>query len=105
MNESMPANSYSTILAVLADHKDATVVAPGAPGALFAALDEMRASRVPAEHVVVAEQISTALHRLQWAVRNRDQDARERLRDCLQGLWTQWLDMPLPGMRVAEMGT
>jgi hypothetical protein len=83
---------YRVIGEIIAEHCVAGPVATGAQGKLFEALDELRHVRAPGEHIVIAEQVSTALHRLQWAIRQRDDAARERVAEQLRSLRQQWLD-------------
>ena len=84
---------YSAIFAILADHRGCDTIAPGAPGAIFQALDEMRANRAPTEHIEIAERLSTCLHRIYWAARQRNAEERQRLCRQIDEIWNQWLEM------------
>ena len=67
----------------------------GARGAIYAAIDGLRRSAAPAEHIAVAEGIAVAIHKLEWAVRNGDPAEEAAIRDELQGLGATWLQTPL----------
>ena len=96
MTDQASVSPYKAISGVLAEHCDARVVSPGAPGTVFEALDDLRHAGAPSEHVEMAERVSTTLHRLHWAVRHRDEPRRQLLTGQLQTLWHQWLDLSVP---------
>jgi len=79
MTDCRSETSHRTIGDMIAEHCDAGTVAPGAPGKLHEALDVLRYVRAPGEHIAIAENVSTALHRLQWAIRLRDDGTRQRM--------------------------
>ena len=72
------------------------VASAGATGALFSAIDGLRASAAPREHIALAERIAVTLHKLGWAVLQKRVDEVEAQREQLQRLGTEWLNAPVP---------
>jgi hypothetical protein len=62
---------------------------------MFSAIDDLRRMQAPSSEICLAERISVAMHRLEWAIRSRDSAAQERLRAELQALGSDWLDTPI----------
>jgi hypothetical protein len=72
------------------------VASAGATGALYSAIDGLRASAAPIEHVALAERIAVTLHKLGWAVLQKRDNEIEALREELQVLGAEWLNTPIP---------
>ena len=87
---------YSVIYQVLDDLRTCQTVPAATRGRMYSALDSLRASRAPAEHIAVAERISVAMHRWDLARRNRDKEAEQSVRDQLSFLTADWLATRLP---------
>lgn len=95
-NENLIEHSaYSSVYQVLDDVCFARTVPAGARGAMFAAIDGLRRTAAPAEHVALAERIAVALHKLEWALRNGEEDEEAAIREELQVLGATWLQTPL----------
>ena len=67
-------------------------VPPGTKGALFSIIDQLRSHAAPIEDLRGAERISIEVHRLEQALRHRDQPAVEAARDALKSLAAAWLE-------------
>lgn len=70
---------------------------PGARGALYRAIDALRASAAPREHVRLVEEMSVALHRMD-AGRLDTQFEAEQAREKLQELGSRWLQVPITAL-------
>lgn len=79
---------YQALDQVLADR----VISTGTSRSLFAAIDELKASAAPAEQVRRAEDIAIQLHRLQWALQQRDDAASSAALQSLKDLAGDWID-------------
>ena len=86
------AAEYSPISEVLEKLHSTKVVPVGAFGKMFTILDRLRATRAPAEHIELAEQISVAFHRLELARRKQDPDAAECAFEQLKVLSDLWAE-------------
>jgi hypothetical protein len=67
-------------------------VAAGARGAMFSVVDSLRANLAPTAEVRRAERISIEMHKLQWALQQRDDAAARAALDELKALAVSWLD-------------
>ena len=76
---------------VLDDLIAGTSVPPGTKGALFSLIDQLRGHVAPIEDLRGAERISIEVHRLEQALRRRDELAVEAARDALKSLAAAWL--------------
>lgn len=84
-----------TIYQVLDDVCFSQGTPAGARGAIYRSIDGLRQAGAPVEHVNLAERISLLLHKLEWAIRNnQDQEAAE-FREELQITGASWLQTPL----------
>jgi hypothetical protein len=83
------AVAYQVLDRVLADES----VSAGTRGAMFAVVDSLRASDAPIEHVRRAENISVGMHKLEWALQQRDSAATRAALDELRSLAAGWLNM------------
>ena len=93
MNIESPA--YLTIYRVLDDVCFADTAPMGARGAIYRSIDGLRQAGAPAEHVDLAERISLALHKLEWAIRNGDEAEAKQVRAELQSAGAAWLQTPI----------
>ena len=89
------SQSYLTIYRVLDDVCFAEAAPAGARGAIYRSIDGLRRSGAPAEHVELAERISLALHKLDWAIRNGDEAEAKQVRVELQTAGASWLQTPI----------
>ena len=67
-------------------------VPPGAKGALYRVIDELRLRRVDPYRPALAERISIQLHRLESALHLRDRAAGDVARDDLRRLAVEWIE-------------
>lgn len=79
---------YRVLEAVLGS----TAVPPGTKGTMYSIVDSLRSSLRPAEDALRAERISIAIHKLETAIRERDEAATRKARDELKLLAVAWLD-------------
>ena len=70
-------------------------VPAGAGGRLSSAIDRLRRSAAPAEHIALVERIAVTLHRFEWALRSRDQAEIEQVQRDLQIAGADWLQTPI----------
>lgn len=84
--------AYCTISQLLDELRPADVLPVGAMGRMFSALDFLRASRAPDDHITTAEKISVAMHRWELARRKSDRSTEETVREQLQELTENWLE-------------
>ena len=89
------SRAYQSIYQLLDEVCFERGIPAGSRGAIYAAIDGLRRSAAPAEHISVAEGIAVAIHRLEWAVRNGDAAEETAIRDELQSLGATWLQTPL----------
>ena len=75
--------------------KSTGVACPGAPGALFDAIDRLRIDKAPQEHIRLAENLSVAVIRLEGAVRNGRHEIAAKVRSEIERLNSAWMDMPI----------
>ena len=68
----------------------------GMRGKLFAAVDQLRGARSPAQHVALAEGLSLALHQWEWALRACDTAKQGRAREQIAALTADWREMVMP---------
>ena len=54
-------------------------------------MDSLRASAAPIEQVRCAENISVEMHKLEWALQRRDDEATGAALDTLRTLAANWL--------------
>jgi hypothetical protein len=87
--------AYVTVYELLDQVGFARTVPPGARGRLYSAIDGLRSKAAPAEHVALAERIAVALHRFEWALRNRDEAEIELVQRDLQIAGADWLQTPI----------
>lgn len=67
----------------------------GAQMAIYRCIDGPRQAGAPAEHVGLAEHISLLLHKLEWAVRDKDEAEADAIRKELQITGASWLQTPI----------
>lgn len=91
----MQASQYAEVYRVLDGLKSTGVVYPGAPGVLFAAIDQLRLANAPDEHIRLAEDVSVAIVRLEGAVRNGQRDRAAEIRAEIGHLSAEWMDTPI----------
>ena len=89
------SSAYLSVYQLLDDVCFERGIPAGSRGAIYAAIDGLRRSAAPAEHIAVAEGIAVAIHKLEWAVRNGDSAEEASVRDELQRLGATWLQTPL----------
>lgn len=87
------AFEYSPISEALEELHFTKVVPVGAFGKMFSVLDKLRATRAPAEHIGLAEQISVGFHRLELARRKQDHDGEECAFEQLKVLSSLWTEI------------
>ena len=66
----------------------------GARGYLFAAIDGLRRGLAPKKDIELAERISVALHRLEWATLRKDSKEQADAQERLEELRAQWAQPP-----------
>lgn len=79
---------YRALDQVLADH----TISAGTSRSIFAAIDHLKASAAPADQVRRAEDIAIQIHRLQWALQQRDDAASEAALGSLKELAVDWIN-------------
>lgn len=92
---SREGDAYLSVYQVLDEVCFARGIPVGSQGSLFAAIDGLRKAAAPSEHIVLAEQIAVAIHKLVWALRNGG-NGEEAAREELQALGASWLRIPVP---------
>jgi hypothetical protein len=85
----------ASVYLVLDEILSGPTVPPGAHGAMFAAIDELKSSQAPLQELRVVEEIAVELHKLEWALRGADGDACNAARDRLR-----WLAADLINSRI-----
>ena len=60
---------------------------------VYAAIDELRAMAAPTEQIELAEKLSIALLKLDWAIQKNDAEKEEHVREQLAGLGEAWRSM------------
>ncbi len=89
-------DGYTLVYRVLDALKTSSNVAPGLRGSIFSAIDQLRVSSAPAEHVAIAERISATMHQLEWALQKSNGERQARVRQQLSVLNEAWLATPAP---------
>jgi hypothetical protein len=84
---------YQALDQVLADG----VICAGTPRAMYVAVDTLRASAAPEEHVRSAENIAIEIHRLQWALQRSNRLESQSALSELKRLAVHWVDMSIRG--------
>ncbi len=88
-------NAYMSVYQVIEELCSGTCVPAGMTGAMFSAIDDLRRMQAPRADVTLAERISVAMHKLEWAIRSGDAAAQDALRAELQAMGSDWLDTPI----------
>lgn len=86
------ANAHAIVYQVLDEVLANGSVPAGARGAMFAVVDELRAATADADEVRRAERISIEMHKLEWALRQRDDAAIEAAHGQLKALAAEWVN-------------
>lgn len=89
--------AHVTVYQVLDDVLGGTAVPPGAKGTMYSIIDGLRSSAKPAEDIRRAERISITIHKLEIALRGRDERQVRDARDELKSLAVEWLDGRIAG--------
>lgn len=84
---------YSGISKVLTELQSSDRVPLGAQGKIFNALDKLRAARAPRDRIDAVEKISVSIHRWELALRRRDVPAEQSVREQLNSLATNWIEI------------
>jgi hypothetical protein len=87
--------AYMSVYQVVEELCSGTCLPAGLAGTMFLAIDGLRQLQAPREDVRLAECISVAMHKLEWAIRAGDAAGQQALRCELQGLGSAWLDTPI----------
>jgi hypothetical protein len=88
-HEAIHVQVYQVLDVVLASR----AVPPGAKGAMFSAVDQLRVNPSSDKALVVrAERISLEIHRLELGLRTNDEPAVADARNALKSLAFDWLD-------------
>ena len=95
MSIDQQSNAYMSVYQVVEELCSGTCLPAGSAGTMFAAIDDLRRMRAPRGDVCLAERISVAMHKLEWAMRSGDPAAQGQLRAELQALGSDWLDTPI----------
>ena len=95
--------SHVGVYRVLDDVLASTSVPPGARGALYSIIDELRLRLRPPEEVYRAERISLAIHKLETAIQVGDGIAAQDARDDLKSLAVAWLDARISDQSSARL--
>ena len=85
-------NAHAMVYQVLDDVLSARAVTPGVRGAMFSLIDELRTGPADTGDVRRAEDVSIAIHRLEWALQRGDRDSSEKSLDELRRLAVDWLN-------------
>lgn len=85
-------SAHVGVYRVLDEVLHGTAVPPGAKGAMFAIIDQLRSTAVPLDHVRRAEQISVEIHKLESALRGSDKSAVLIARTELRTLAAAWIE-------------
>ena len=89
------SSQYAEVYRILDGLKSTGVAYPGAPGALFNAIDRLRIDNAPQEHIRLAENLSVAVIRLEGAVRNGRHELAAKVRCEIELLNLAWMDTPI----------
>jgi len=84
-------NAHVGVYQVLDELMVSTSVPPGAKGAMFSIIDQLRTTAAPVEDLRGAERISIEMHRLEQALRRGDEPAVQVARDELKSLAAAWV--------------
>jgi hypothetical protein len=84
---------YQVLDGVLASR----AVPPGARGAMFSAVDKLRANPSDVADLARAERISLEIHRLELGLRGGDENAVTLARTALKALAISWLNARICG--------
>ena len=79
-------SAHVGVYQVLDDLMVSTAVPPGAKGAMFAIIDQLRTIAAPPEDLRGAERISVEMHKLELALRRGDEAAAQSARQELKSL-------------------
>lgn len=91
------ASAHAIVYQVLDGLLAGKAVPPGTGGAMFSAIDDMRAKAAPVDDLRRAEQISLSIHRLEWALRHGNKSAADFARQQLRSLAADWLNARICG--------
>ena len=89
------SNQYAEVYRILDGLKSTGVANPGAPGAIFSAIDRLKIEHAPQEHIRLAEDLSVAIIRLEGAVRNGRHELAAKVRTEIELLNSAWMDTPV----------
>ncbi|HEX8444683.1 MAG TPA: hypothetical protein VF631_13660 [Allosphingosinicella sp.] len=89
------SNAYMSVYQVVEELCSGDCPPAGLTGAMFSAIDDLRRMQAPRADVTLAERISVAMHKLEWAIRSGDAAVQEEIRAELQALGSDWLDTPI----------
>jgi hypothetical protein len=84
--------THAVVYQVLDEVLGAQSVPAGARGAIFAVVDELRATSGEPESVRRAERISIEIHKLEWALRQGDTSGAQAAREQLKALSSEWIN-------------
>jgi hypothetical protein len=84
-------NAHVGVYQVLDEVLAGTAVPPGAKGAMFAIIDQLRSQAGAGDDLRRAEQVSIGLHKLELALRQSDEAASQGARDDLKSLAAAWI--------------
>lgn len=88
-------SAYMSVYTVVEELVCGEALPVGLAGALYSAIDRLRRIDAPRQDIGLAERISIAMHKLEWAVRGGDAAAQQALRAELQSLGSDWLETPI----------
>ena len=97
-HEAIHVQVYQVLDVVLASR----AVPPGARGAMFSAVDQLRASASNVDDLARAERISLEIHRLELGLRASDEQAVASARNALKSLAVSWLDARICGQQISS---
>ncbi|WP_353230995.1 hypothetical protein [Novosphingobium sp.] len=89
-------DGYGLVYRVIDDLNASAVPKPGLRGAMFNAIDRLRAVSAPVDHVAIAERISATIHVLEWSLQRRDDARHGAATQALGALREAWLSLPVP---------
>jgi hypothetical protein len=98
-HETIHVRIYQVLDVVLASRG----VPPGAKGAMFSIIDQMRASSPRFADTLRAEQISVKIHELEVALRAHDETALQTARDALKSLAVEWPNASFSGREASAL--
>lgn len=89
------ASTYTSIYQVLEQVCFARSVPAGTRGAVYSAIDSLRGAAAPSDHIAVAERIAVALHKLEWALADGDEESITDVQRELPLAGSEWLQTPM----------